>query len=312
MTIPVAVIVPVLNEADTIHELLGNLILQTRLPAEIIIVDAGSSDNTSHIIQAWWAQYGSESITLRTIDCPGAMPGRGRNEGTKAAQSPWIAFIDAGITPHADWLEQLWDCANELKQEAVFGTCEFQASGNLQLAVCALSYGVGAKHSVVPASLFSRNVFARAGFFREDLRCAEDQLWMQSVDKNYPRTNCRNALVTYTHFPKDLNSIARKWYFYQLHTVHAGTKKLQQLVYLYAPVLLALLWFTSTSYIICALVAYILVRGVIDPWRKSGYKQWWKGQSLAFFTAIFTVVIMDICKLSATLAAHLRLNSRHS
>lgn len=310
--LPVSIVVPVLNEAITIHELLDKLRQQTMRPAEIIFCDAGSTDGTPNLIQEWWQKHGTPVIKLTIIKLPGAMPGGGRNMGVRTSSNPWIAFIDAGITPNIDWLEQLWRHAESLKAKAVFGTCQFYAEGIVQRAACALSYGVGASHSVVPASLFAREVFENAGYFREDLRAAEDLLWMQVIDAHYPRMNCEKALVTYTHFPATQCAIAKKWYVIQLHTVYANTRKLQQYVYISAPFILFGIWMINHSLALWILLAYITLRGVIDPCKRSKSIFWWKGEPMAFFMAVPTAIIIDTCKLSANLVAYIRLSFKRN
>ena len=76
----VAVVVPVLDEAETLPALLADLAAQEPRVGEIVVVDAGSADGTLELLRA----HGS----LRLVEAPGATPGRGRNEGVRAATAP--------------------------------------------------------------------------------------------------------------------------------------------------------------------------------------------------------------------------------
>src|SRR4029453_3213788 len=116
----ISVAVPVKNEADNIGKLIGRLVTQTRPPDEIVIVDGGSTDSTVEIV----ADFIDKGAPLKLICADEALPGRGRNLASVAASSEWLAFIDGGIEPDANWLETL---ASKAEEEAsvdfVFGGC---------------------------------------------------------------------------------------------------------------------------------------------------------------------------------------------
>src|SRR5438132_10520848 len=99
----ITVIVPVRNEEDSISVLLDGLLKQTRAPDEIVITDGGSTDATPLIID----DYVKRGAPIRLVRARAGLPGRGRNLAAKAASCEWLAFIDAGIRPEADWLEKL-------------------------------------------------------------------------------------------------------------------------------------------------------------------------------------------------------------
>ena len=104
LNFPVSLVIPILNEAESLPELLQALKAQSHRPDEIIFSDAGSTDGSPALIEAWWRDQGWEHGSCRVLLRPGAMPGAGRNAGVRAARNEWIAFIDGGITPASDWL----------------------------------------------------------------------------------------------------------------------------------------------------------------------------------------------------------------
>jgi len=88
----VAVVVPVLDEAEALPALLADLAAQEPPLQEIVVVDAGSSDGTVELVRAQ-----REGLpALRLVEAPDATPGRGRNEGVRAASSPLVVTVDAG------------------------------------------------------------------------------------------------------------------------------------------------------------------------------------------------------------------------
>jgi len=293
----VAVVVPMLNEAASIQKLLAGLAAQTRRPEEIILCDAGSTDGSRELAETWWAKNAWHGANMRILSKPGALPGAARNTGVSAAHSPWIAFIDGGIVPETNWIENLLGCAEALGARAVFGICDFSASDS-QRAICALTYGYEATHPVLPASLFHRELFQAIGPFREDLRSAEDILWIRSFTRLFGAMPvCREARVHYSiHFPRTLTAIFKKWRMNTRSTVKAGVRKGQHVVYLLG---LPVLWLTPLFNLplgLTLIFAYVLARGIIDPARRSADAIWWRGLPGAFFKAIITAAVLDLAK----------------
>ena len=102
--ITVSVICTVLNEGESIKKLLDSLVEQSYAPAEIVVVDGGSSDNTV----AYLEQYAAEHrLPLRVLVEPGANISRGRNLAIQAAVGPIIASTDAGVRLDKAWLAEL-------------------------------------------------------------------------------------------------------------------------------------------------------------------------------------------------------------
>ncbi len=88
MVAPVSVVIPTYNRANLITETLEAVIGQTERPAEIIVVDDGSVDDTEAVIN----RFGNG---VRYIKVVNGGPPRARNIGARAATQPWIAFCDS-------------------------------------------------------------------------------------------------------------------------------------------------------------------------------------------------------------------------
>jgi glycosyltransferase involved in cell wall biosynthesis len=86
--VPVTVVIPTLNEADRLPGCLASV----SWAAEVIVVDAGSTDGTPEIARAAGA---------RVIACHGRTIGEQKNEGIAAATQYWVLSIDADerVTP---------------------------------------------------------------------------------------------------------------------------------------------------------------------------------------------------------------------
>jgi glycosyltransferase involved in cell wall biosynthesis len=97
-----ALIVTVLDEADTIDALLESIAAQTCSPDEVVVVDGGSRDGTWARLESWTTR-----LPLHLIRAPGAGIARGRNLAIEAASASVIAVTDAGVRLEPDWLAQL-------------------------------------------------------------------------------------------------------------------------------------------------------------------------------------------------------------
>ncbi|MEY2475434.1 MAG: hypothetical protein QOG87_749 [Actinomycetota bacterium] len=101
MTPLVSIIVPAKNAAGTLGSLLDDLAGMTLERAEILVVDDGSTDETAAMARAR-----ADALPIRVIDGPAVGPAAARNVGGRAAEAPWLAFIDADVRLPEDWLER--------------------------------------------------------------------------------------------------------------------------------------------------------------------------------------------------------------
>lgn len=299
MIAPISLVIPILNESASLPDLLAAVKAQTLPPAEIIFVDAGSQDGSRELIENWWKKEKWEGTSCRVLLKAGALPGAGRNAGIHATDSDWIAFLDGGITPENDWLENLFNHAGKNGVEAVFGLCHFSAASAFAKSVCALSYGHGTLHPVIPASLFKRRIFEEVGYFPENLRAAEDIVWVNNLISHFGKKEiCAQALVRYTHFPSTWTQAIRKWRITEYNSVLAGARTAQQLTYLLTFPLVCFAFLESTAIGITIVSVYIFFRGIIDPARRSKDKPWWGTRPLALIIAPVLVSALDLAKLA--------------
>lgn len=94
---PVSVVVPCFRCAATIGDAVASVAAQTLRPAEILLVDDGSGDDTLETLQRVASEYETGWIKVIPMPANGG-PSRARNAGWQAATQPWIAFLDADDT----------------------------------------------------------------------------------------------------------------------------------------------------------------------------------------------------------------------
>ena len=95
---------PFYNEESTIEDTLEALYAQTYQPDEVLLVDSGSIDNTSKIIDKW---INIKGTTIYKIIFDGNMsPSSSINKGIKNSTNELIAYIDCGLKIPRKWIEE--------------------------------------------------------------------------------------------------------------------------------------------------------------------------------------------------------------
>jgi glycosyltransferase involved in cell wall biosynthesis len=90
----VSVVVPCYRCALTIKDAIDSIVAQTLRPAEILLVDDGSGDDTLEVLHRVAAAH--ETDWIRVIALPvNSGPARARNTGWQHARQPYVAFLDA-------------------------------------------------------------------------------------------------------------------------------------------------------------------------------------------------------------------------
>lgn len=96
---PVSVVVPTFNSAGLVTQAVESALAQSVPPAEVIVVDDGSTDDTGERL----AEYGCR---IRYLRQPNGGVASARNRGVKAGVARYVAFLDADDVWHPRKLEQ--------------------------------------------------------------------------------------------------------------------------------------------------------------------------------------------------------------
>ncbi len=102
-----SLLITVRNEQDSISTLLDSILKQSVQPAQVVICDGGSQDQTLAQIEQWGKQHSSKNWQLELIKETGASIAKGRNLAAAKATSDLFLFTDAGAELAADWAENL-------------------------------------------------------------------------------------------------------------------------------------------------------------------------------------------------------------
>jgi len=93
----VSAVVPCFRCADTIAAAVASIAAQTLLPAEVLLIDDCSGDNTLETLHALAAEYPPGWIKIIALPANGG-PSRARNAGWARATRDYLAFLDADDT----------------------------------------------------------------------------------------------------------------------------------------------------------------------------------------------------------------------
>lgn len=218
--------VPVRDEENSIRELLDSLLAQTRPPDEIVITDGGSVDATPQIIE----EYIRRGAPVRLIRAGAALPGRGRNLGAAQASYEWLGFTDAGIRLANNWLETLVAKAEtDASIDVVYGS--WQPVTNTFFKECAaIAYvpppsprdGVLIRPRFIASTLLRREAWQAVNGFPEELRSAEDLVFMDRVENAGYRFVFEPNAEVYWDLRPTLWTTFKRFLVYSRNNIRAG------------------------------------------------------------------------------------------
>ena len=178
----VSVIIPTFNRLSLISRAIDSVLKQTLKPFEIIVVDDGSSDNTSTLIK-------NNYKSVKLIKQKNLGVSKARNVGIKNSSGDWIALLDSDDEWKKNKLEvqikslsehdyysvchtnEIWirngTRVNQKKRHQKYGGHIFDKC----LDICRIS----------PSSIiFQKNIINEVGWFDENLSICEDyDLWLR-------------------------------------------------------------------------------------------------------------------------------------
>ena len=178
----ISAIIPTFNRIDLLKRAIDSVLNQSIKPYDIIVVDDGSTDGTSDMIQQ---KYKS----IKLIQQKNSGVSAARNNGIKNAQGNWIALLDSDDEWKKNKLEEqvnkltdnpkyefchtneIWIRngirVNQKKRHKKYGGFIFDKC----LDICRIS----------PSSvLFNKNIFNHVGWFNDKLPICEDyDLWLR-------------------------------------------------------------------------------------------------------------------------------------
>ncbi len=202
----VTAVIPAFNATNSVAAAVASLKAQTVPPAEIIVVDDGSVDDTAEVARRAGA---------RVIQQENAGPGAARNTGIRAANTPWIALLDADDIARASRLEsQLAEMGAE--QVAVIFAGAHTEGKPRSKPSGPIGFDMLWKKNCIPTStvVLRRSAWEEIGGFNEsrDLIGVEDyHFWLRIAHAGWEFTRVNDILVDYLPGPASLTAQTRRF-----------------------------------------------------------------------------------------------------
>lgn len=188
----ISVIIPTLNEAENISDLIQYLKNTAPPKCEIIVADGGSDDGTIKLAEATGAKTFISKKRGRSCQM---------NEGAKMASGDILYFVHADVRPPKTWAV---DIAQSLAQGFSAGCFSYRFNSDDKLLK--INARVTRRNSFLTGggdqTLFIRRpIFEKMGGFRNELCIMEDFDFVWRLKKQYP----------FIVIPNDATVSARKY-----------------------------------------------------------------------------------------------------
>lgn len=206
----ISVVIPTHDRAHTLERALGSVFDQTHAPAEVLVVDDGSTDDTEGLIRTKYPDCHYVHQDNRGVS-------HARNRGVRLSRCDWVAFLDSDD----EWLpgklaaqiqtlaehpkhqichtEEIWVRngvrVNAMKKHAKSGGHIFRQC----LPLCVIS----------PSSvMIQRSLFDEIGLFDESLPACEDyDLWLRICARQPVLFLPESMIIKYGGHPDQLSRL---------------------------------------------------------------------------------------------------------
>lgn len=178
---PVSVVIPTYNREDRLPSAIRSVLQQTAPPAEIIVVDDGSTDGTPALVRAY--------PEVRYLRQENQGVSAARNHGISAAKHDWIALLDSDDEWLPRKLERQW---RALERDPRFRFCHtdeiwIRKGRRVNPMKKHAKHGGYIFHHCLPlcvispsSALINRELFEHFGMFDPELPVCEDyDLWLR-------------------------------------------------------------------------------------------------------------------------------------
>lgn len=207
----------IFNEEESIEVFLGSLLKQTKLPNEVIIVDAFSKDNSLKIIQKFIPKFENKRVKFKLFKKRGNRS-VGRNYGIKKAQGEVILISDAGCILDTNWVKNITKHFSDVKIDVVSGYYYPKTSSifekSLAAYTCVMPDRID-KKNFLPSSrsiAFKKAVWEKVKGYPEELDTCEDLVFAKNLKKL--GMNFKFEKKAYVYWPQRENLIKASMQFF--------------------------------------------------------------------------------------------------
>jgi glycosyltransferase involved in cell wall biosynthesis len=214
-----SLVITLKNEESTILELLGSIVMQSKKPDELVIVDGGSVDKTVDIIKNY---IHNKKIPTRILIEKNTNIARGRNIAIKNAKYDLIVGTDGGCRLDKEWLKNITKpFENNEELEVVFGWTK--VVGKSFVGKCLAGF-ISVNELSARSVAFKKTAWKKVGGYPEWLTLAgEDALFFVNLERECKCLISKSAIVFWEHGRETLHKIYRMFYVYGIGEAEAKT-----------------------------------------------------------------------------------------
>lgn len=294
----ISVVVPYRNEEKKIKFTIKQILNQSHLPEEVILVNSSSTDN-SYVLVNKLIKKSNKKIIFKNLNTNSLTPSMSKNIGIKNSKNKWVAFMDVDQKFSKNWLKNLKYFVKKEKIQCVIGLCKFRGKNSLDASMICQTRGYDTYHEAIPSSIFEKKIFKKYGYFK-NLRAGYDRDYINKIKKKIKfKINYKN-IIEYRS-----NSIAKN-YKELFNKIKNYTFASLSIDYKFKSILiiLGLIIFTFVSHInfklsIYFFIFYVLIRGYCFPLIKSKNLSFLKKFPLTILFLPITSMIIDFARIIA-------------
>ncbi len=193
----ISVICPTYNSEKYIEKTLSSVFKQSRLPDELILVDDGSTDRTTELLESQ-RELSKDKLKVIIITIQHKGPGAARNKGIKVASGDWIAFLDSDDVWKTNKLAEIERVITSQSKVNFICHDEIFIKKNGKRKI--MRYGRNYREELslfkqlyysnmfsTSAVICKRSLLLEHGLFNEELQSAQDyELWLRLSSKIEP------------------------------------------------------------------------------------------------------------------------------
>jgi glycosyltransferase involved in cell wall biosynthesis len=175
----ISVIIPMYNAENTIIQALKGLENQTRKDFEVIVVDDGSTDLSSELIEAFKKE---SKLPIRLLNQENSGPAKARNLGVEHSEGEIIIFLDSDCIPPENWVEGI---VKPLNGRVVGCNCGYKVKNKESLIARYIDYEIAKRHEKLIgktvdtigsySASFFKNIFIKANGFSTEYPIASGE-----------------------------------------------------------------------------------------------------------------------------------------
>lgn len=221
----ISLICTVLNEKNTIKNFLNSILIQSKKPDELVVVDGSSQDGTVEEIRKF--QNSNKKIKIKLIIKKGNRS-IGRNTAIKNSTGDIILCSDAGCTLDKDWIKNMVDKFRDPRVDVVAGYYKGKTASVFQK--CLVPYVLVMQDKIDPENFlpatrsmsFRKSIWKKVGGFDENLNNNEDYAFAKKLKKINANMVFAKKAIVYWKPRKNFYEAFVMFYSFALGDIEAG------------------------------------------------------------------------------------------